>query len=351
MPDGNHGWQPACPAPVSHDGDRITLAYGEGGRLTRRLIHERIVLRFGGDTLAALGDAAVLDLPPGRVAISTDGYTVTPLFFPGGDIGRLAVFGTVNDLLVSGARPRAMSLAMVIEEGLPWAILDRVLDSVREALEAAGVSLVTGDTKVVPRGAVDQLFLTTTGIGEVIFPMTGPAGLETGDALLVSGPIGRHGAAVLCSREDFGFEPNPTSDCDSLLRPIEAVWQGGIPVKCLRDATRGGVAAVLHEWAIQSGLGLTIDASRLPVTPDVRAVCELLGLDPLHLACEGTFVAAGAMNHLPRLLEIMHANGCVGAALIGDVTAPRSTPVRVRTAAGREIPLDEPAGSPLPRIC
>jgi hydrogenase expression/formation protein HypE len=351
MPDGDHRWQPACPPQASHDGERITLAYGEGGRLTRRLIQERIVRRFGGDTLAALGDAALIDAIPGRVAISTDGYTVTPLFFPGGDIGRLAVFGTINDLVVSGARPRALSLAMVIEEGLPWATLDRVLDSVRDALDITGARLVTGDTKVVPRGAVDQLFLTTTGIGAVVFPMPGPAGLEVGDAILVSGPIGRHGAAVLCSREDFGFDPPPVSDCGSLLPPIEALWQAEIPVRCLRDATRGGVAAVLHEWAIQSGLGLTIDASHIPVTPDVRAVCELLGLDALHLACEGTFVAAVAMNDAPRALETLHAHGCEAAVFIGDVTAARSTPVRIRTASSREIPLDEPAGSPLPRIC
>jgi hydrogenase expression/formation protein HypE len=351
MPDERHGWQPACPPHASHDGERITLAYGEGGRLTRRLIQERIVTRFGGDSLAALGDAAILDLPPGRVAISTDGYTVTPLFFPGGDIGRLAVFGTINDLVVSGARPRAISLAMVIEESLPWSVLDRVLDSVREALKVTGVSLVTGDTKVVPRGAVDQLFLTTTGLGDVFFPMPGPAALEVGDAILVSGPIGRHGAAVLCSREDFGFDPPPTSDCGSLMEPIEALRQAEIPVRCLRDATRGGVAAVLHEWSLQSGLGLSIDASRIPVTPDVRAVCELLGLDALHLACEGTFVAGIPRDHVPRTLEILHAHSCDAATVIGDVTAARPTPVRVRTTTGREIPLDEPAGSPLPRIC
>jgi hydrogenase expression/formation protein HypE len=351
MPDGIPGWQPACPPLTNHDGERITLAYGEGGRLTRRLIHERIVTRFGGATLAALGDAAVLDLPPGPVAISTDGYTVTPLFFPGGDIGRLAVFGTVNDLVVSGARPRAISLAMVIEEGLPWATLDRVLDSVRDALKATGVSLVTGDTKVVPRGAVDQLFLTTTGIGDVFFAMPGPAALEVGDTILVSGPIGRHGAAVLCSREDFGFDPAPTSDCGSLMEPIEALMQAGIATRCLRDATRGGVAAVLHEWSLQSGLGLSIDASRIPVTPDVRAVCELLGLDPLHLACEGTFVAAIACDHAHQALRILKAHGCAAATVIGDVSAARPTPVRLRTTSGREIPLDEPAGSPLPRIC
>lgn len=348
--EATSGWQPACPPLGSHDGERITLAYGEGGRLTRRLIQERIVARFGNPVLAGLGDAALIDLPAGRCAMTTDGYTVTPLFFPGGDIGRLAVFGTVNDLAVSGARPRSLSLALVIEEGLPWAILDQVLDSVREALDATGVVLVTGDTKVVPRGAVDQLFITTTGIGEVILPLAGPAGLKPGDALLVSGPIGRHGAAVLCAREEFGFDPPPSSDCAPLTEPIAALWRAEIPVRCLRDATRGGVAAVLHEWSAASGLGATVDTALLPVTPDVRAVCELLGLDPLHLACEGTFVAAVPASQGPRTLEVLCEQGST-AALIGEMTGPRPTPVRLRSTAGREIPLDEPAGSPLPRIC
>lgn len=351
MSDSAPVWQPACPPLASHDGERITLAYGEGGRLTRRLIQDRIVARFGNATLAALGDAALIDLPAGRCAMTTDGYTVTPLFFPGGDIGRLAVYGTVNDLVVSGARPRFLSLAMVIEEGLPWEVLDRVLDSVRDALDATGVQLVTGDTKVVPREAVDQLFLTTTGIGEVIQPLAGPAGLRAGDEILVSGPIGRHGAAVLCAREEFGFDPPPLSDCGPLTRPIEALWHADLPVRCLRDATRGGVAAVLHEWSAVAGLGITVVSALLPVSADVRAVCELLGLEPLHLACEGTFVAAVAGGQAQRTLDVMRANGCPAAAVIGEVTTARSTPARLRTTAGREIPLDEPAGSPLPRIC
>jgi hydrogenase expression/formation protein HypE len=315
------------------------------------LIQDRIVARFGNATLAALGDAALIDLPAGRCAMTTDGYTVTPLFFPGGNIGRLAVYGTVNDLVVSGARPRFLSLAMVIEEGLPWEVLDRVLDSVRDALDATGVQLVTGDTKVVPREAVDQLFLTTTGIGEVIQPLAGPAGLRAGDEILVSGPIGRHGAAVLCAREEFGFDPPPVSDCGPLTRAIEALWHADLPVRCLRDATRGGVAAVLHEWSAAAGLGITVDSALLPVSADVRAVCELLGLEPLHLACEGTFVAAIASGQAQRTLDVMRANGCPAAAVIGEVTTARSTPARLRTTAGREIPLDEPAGSPLPRIC
>lgn len=345
------GWQPACPPLASHDGERITLAYGEGGRLTRRLIQDRIVARFGNSTLATLGDAALIDLPAGRCAMTTDGYTVTPLFFPGGDIGRLAVYGTVNDLVVSGARPRYLSLALVIEEGLPWDVLDCVLDSVREALDATGVELVTGDTKVVPRGAVDQLFLTTTGIGEVMQPLAGPAGLKVGDVLLASGPIGCHGAAVLCAREEFGFDPPPVSDCAPLLKPVEALWRAELSVRCLRDATRGGVAAVLHEWSAAAGLGIIVDSALLPVSADVRAVCELLGLEPLHLACEGTFVAAVAEGQAQRTLDVLRENGCAAAARIGEVLAARSTPVRLRTATGREIPLDEPAGSPLPRIC
>lgn len=351
MADTPSGWQPACPPAASHDGERITLAYGEGGRLTRRLIQERILSRFGHLALAPLGDSALIDLPPGRCAMTTDGYTVTPLFFPGGDIGRLAVCGTVNDLAVSGARPRFLSASLIIEEGLRWTVLDRVLDGMRAALDETGVELVTGDTKVVPRGAVDQLFITTTGLGEVIRPLTGPAGLQAGDLLLVSGPMGSHGAAVLCARENFGFDPPPRSDCAALTGPINALWQAGVSVRCLRDATRGGVAAVLQEWSVAARCGITLDAGQARVLPEVRAVCELLGLDPLHLACEGAFVAAVPEVHAARTLQVLHQSGCPAAAIFGEVVANRPTPVRIRTASGREIPLDEPAGSPLPRIC
>lgn len=342
----------ACPLPRSHDEERITLAYGDGGRLSRRFVQEWILSRFRSPALHALGDAAVLE-SSGRLAFTTDSYTVTPLFFPGGDIGTLAVCGTVNDLAVSGARPRWLSLALIIEEGLRWETLGRVLDSIQHTADLAGVVVVTGDTKVVPRGCVDQLMITTSGLGEL--PGTsspGPVSLQAGDAILISGPMGQHGAAILCARDDLGFEPSPVSDCASLHVPLMALQQAGLPVRATRDATRGGVAAVLHEWCHASGMAIDLDDHQLPVSPPVRAVCELLGLDPLFLACEGTFVAALPAAIIDPVLQALRQHDVTRAAtVIGRVVPARSTPVCVRRAAGRLIPLDEPAGSPLPRIC
>jgi hydrogenase expression/formation protein HypE len=341
-----------CPLPQSLDADRITLAYGEGGRLSRQFVRERILSRLANPTLAALGDAAVLT-PAHRLALTTDGYTVTPLIFPGGDIGRLAVFGAVNDLVVVGATPRWLSLALILEEGLPWAVLDRVLDSVRDAASEAGILVVTGDTKVVPRGTADQLFITTAGLGEFVTePFAGPDRLQVGDVLLVSGPMGQHGAAVLCAREELGFDPAPVSDCASLAPPLLGLAAANLSPRAARDATRGGVAAVLHEWAAAAGRGIEIDESRLPVSPPVRAVCELLGLDPLFLACEGTSVAAVPADQVEATLSHLRQHAVSRAAtVIGRVTESGPVPVCVRRAAGRLVPLDEPAGSPLPRIC
>lgn len=345
-------YESGCPLPRSIDAECITLAYGEGGRLTRKLIAERLLTRFGNPALSALGDAAVL-APTGRIAFSTDSYTVSPLFFPGGDIGRLAVCGTVNDLAVSGATPRWLSLALMIEEGLAWADLDRVLESIQAASDSANVQIVTGDTKVVPRGAVDRLFITTTGIGEFLHePPPGPTTLQVGDVIVVSGPIGLHGAAVLCAREELGFEPAPQSDCANLAPSLLALPSAGLSPRCARDATRGGVAAVLHEWCAASGLGIDIDERDLPENPAVSAVCELLGLNPLFLACEGTFVAAWPESRVDAGLAILRRHSLTErAAVIGRVTAARRIPVCVMSAAGRLVPLDEPAGSPLPRIC
>lgn len=341
-----------CPLPASADAERITLAYGEGGRLSRRFVQERILPRFHNSTLNALGDAAAL-VSASRLAFTTDSYTVTPLFFPGGDIGRLAVYGAVNDLAVSGAVPRWLSLALMIEEGLPWSALDRVLDSIQSAAESATVSVVTGDTKVVPRGAVDKLFITTSGLGEIgPAPPTGPATLQADDVLIVSGPIGQHGAAVLCARDELDFDPAPVSDCGSLAAPLLALQDAGLTPRAVRDATRGGVAAVLHEWAAASRLGMDVDEHMLPIGPAVRAVCELLGLDPLFLANEGTFVAALPTSQCAATLEVLRQHAISqSATVIGRVTKPRITPVCVRRSAGRLVPLDEPAGSPLPRIC
>jgi hydrogenase expression/formation protein HypE len=342
-----------CPLPTDTDGEQITLAYGEGGRLSRRLIRERIVSRFGNDQLRSLGDAAILETQGRRLAFSTDGYTVTPMFFPGGDIGRLAVFGTVNDLAVSGAVPRWLSLSLIIEEGLSRSVLDRVLDSIQASAVMANVTIVTGDTKVVPRGAADQLFITTSGIGEVLTsPPPGPAGLQPDDILLVSGPIGSHGAAILCAREQFDFEPPPSSDCAPLTAPLIALHAAGVTPRAVRDATRGGVAAVLHEWADASRLTCVIEEPAIPINSQVRAVCELLGLDPLHLANEGTFVLGTPADLLePTLAVLRQFEVSRHATVIGRVSSQRITPVTVLRGIGREVPLDEPSGAPLPRIC
>ncbi len=345
--------RPDCPLPQAADAECITLAYGEGGWLTRRFLQERILRRFGNPLLRRMADSALLDPVTGRIAVTTDSYTVSPRFFPGGDLGSLAVYGTVNDLVVSGARPRWLTLALIIEEGFLWGELDRLLDSLQAAAARAQVQIVAGDTKVVPRGEVDGLFINTTGLGEVC--ATGPTGIETlmpGDVLIVTGPIGQHGAAILCAREGFGFDPLPISDCASLVGPLLPVWETGLPVRSARDATRGGVAAVLHEWSLATGQGMTVRECDLPVTPVVRAVCELMGLDPLFLACEGTCVLAVAPAAVEAVLAVLRAHPQTAhACVIGIVTPPRSTPVRVLRGTGREVPLDEPAGSPLPRIC
>jgi hydrogenase expression/formation protein HypE len=344
---------PGCPIPSDEDGERITLAHGEGGRLSRRLIRERILTRFSNDQLNEMGDAAFFTAKSQQLAFSTDGYTVTPLFFPGGDIGQLAVFGTTNDLTVSGAIPRWLSLSLIVEEGLPWSVLDRILDSIQSASEIAKVAIVTGDTKVVPHGTADKLFITTSGVGEVSEPAPpGPRSLQADDVLIVSGPIGSHGAAILCAREKFDFNPLPISDCASLVQPLISLYAAGLTPRAVRDATRGGVAAVLHEWADSSGLACVINESDIPVADGVRAICELLGLDPLHFANEGTFVLSTHPELVESTLDLLRRHRVTHqAAVIGRLKPRRNSPVLVVRGIGREVALDEPSGSPLPRIC
>jgi hydrogenase expression/formation protein HypE len=318
----------------------------------RRLIQETVLPQVTNEHLAALGDAALLEKVNRPLAMSTDSFVVSPMFFPGGDIGTLAVFGTVNDLAVSGARPLWLSLAFIIEEGLPTEVLQRVLDSLAAAARRVGVQIVTGDTKVVPRGAADGLFINTTGVGEVVFEMDGPQALEVGDEILVSGPIGRHGMAVMTSREGLEFDPPPTSDCGPLVDAVLALQQASIPVRALRDATRGGLAAVLHEWALASHHSLLVDEQTVPVTSEVRGACEVLGLDPIHVANEGTMVVAVPGSATAQALAALRSiPECRGAVRIGEVCSRRLSPVIVRRVLGPEIPLDEPLGAPLPRIC
>jgi hydrogenase expression/formation protein HypE len=348
-----------CPTPIFDDGESVTLAHGEGGRLSRRLIVQRIWPALGIDrsqsALAAdLSDAARLPPLPGGGVFSTDSFVVTPLFFPGGSIGSLAVYGTVNDVAVAGGRPSWLSLSLIVEEGLALSTLDRVLADVARTAAEVGVAIVTGDTKVVPRGAADQLFITTAGVGEALWeePL-GPNGIRPGDNLLVSGPIARHGVAILSAREELGFFPAPESDCGSLVEPITRLWSAGLQPRSMRDATRGGVAAVLHEWAASSGLTMRLEQHRLPVSEVTMGVCELLGLDPLHVANEGTMVLAVSPEQTARAVEVL--SGCsqtAQVAVVGRATERvAGAPVLVQRGFGREQPLDEPLGAPLPRIC
>ena len=333
-------------------GERITLADGEGGRLTRRLIQDRIVPAVGGRVLAGLGDAAEVPGGEGALAITTDSYVVTPLFFPGGDIGSLAVNGTVNDLAVCGAAPLYLTLSLILEEGLPLSVLDRVLRSVAKAAREAGVEVVAGDTKVVPRGAADGMFINTAGVGRVESALAGPAALRESDELLVSGPLGRHGIAILCAREELALTPAPSSDSAPLIEPARALRSElGPRLKAMRDATRGGVAAVLHEWAAACGLTLSIDAGAAPVSKDVRGACELLGLDPLHVANEGVMVVAVEAGSGAKALETLHSAGSCEPARIGQVTVRQPAPVTIKPLLGPDQALDDPPGAPLPRIC
>ncbi len=347
-------WQLNCPVPLEPDGERISLAHGEGGRLMRKLIRERIMSRLGGRGPQSLDDAARLPAITGQLAMTTDSFVVAPLFFPGGDIGSLAVYGTVNDLAVSGAKPLYLTLSLIIEEGLPLAVLDRILRSLADAAARAEVQVVAGDTKVVPRGAADGLFINTAGVGELLEPVPpGPASLQEGDVLIVTGPIGRHGIAVLCAREELGLEPPPQSDSAPLVHTARLLREAlGPDLRAMRDATRGGVAGVLHEWAEASGRTLTIRDQGVPVSPDVRGACELLGLDPLHVANEGTMVIAVAGDAAqPALDALRGSRDSRSAAAIGHVVDKRIAPVTVLRRLGAEQPLVDPLGAPLPRIC
>lgn len=361
----NHSWQLHCPISIPGDSEVITLSHGEGGRLMRRLIHDHIISAFHtmpsdsqearhNEPLLLMDDAARLPAIDGAIAVSTDSFVVSPLFFPGGDIGSLAVYGTVNDLAVSGARPLYLTLSLIIEEGFPITLLDHVLKSVSKAARRTAVQIVAGDTKVVPRHTVDGLFINTAGIGQLVDPVApGPKALCDGDQLIVTGPIGQHGIAVLCAREELALEPPPQSDCAPLVHVIDVLRDRmGTRVRAMRDATRGGVAAVLHEWAGESKQTLAINECDIPVSPQVRGACELLGLDPLHVANEGTMVVAVESGYADAALEVLRSlPKFVDATLIGSVTPKGISPVTIFRTLGPEQPLDDPLGAPLPRIC
>jgi hydrogenase expression/formation protein HypE len=333
---------------------RVDLSHGAGGRAMAQLIAEIFLPAFDNPWLAAGDDQAVIAPPPGRLAVTTDGYVVSPLFFPGGDIGSLAVHGTINDLAMSGARPLHLTASYIIEEGFPLADLKRVADSMGQAARAAGVAIVAGDTKVVERGKADGLFIATAGVGVV------PDGLDLsganarpGDVVLLSGTIGDHGVAIMSKRENLDFETAIQSDSAPLHDLVGAmVAAAGASLRLMRDPTRGGLAATLNEIAHQSGVGVRIVEDRVPVRPDVAAACELLGLDPLNVANEGKLVAVCAPESASTLLAAMHAHPLgERAAAIGSVVADEQRFVQMTTGFGGGRMVDWLAGEQLPRIC
>jgi hydrogenase expression/formation protein HypE len=341
-----------CPIPLV-DTDRILLGHGGGGKLTGDLITRLILPILGSEQLERLDDAAVLQIGETRVAFTTDSFVVTPLFFPGGDIGELAVNGTINDLAMVGARPLALSLAFILEEGLPIAELTSILESIRKAAEAAGVPVVTGDTKVVGRGSADRLFINTTGIGVV------PPGVELtsasvrpGDVILLSGRIGDHGVAILSQREGLELEGAIESDTAPLHGLVQSMLAAWPAIHALRDPTRGGVAATLVEIASRGRVSIEVDESAIPVGETVRGACELLGLDPLHVANEGKLVAFVPAEGAELVLEAMREHPLGRDAVrIGQVTDAADGIVRLRTPIGGQRILDLPYGELLPRIC
>lgn len=343
----------SCPAPTSGR-DLITLSHGEGGRMMRRLIRDHIASKFANETVQLHSDAASLGEITGEIAISTDNYVVSPIFFPGGDIGSLAVHGTVNDLAMAGAKPLYLTLALILEEGFPIETLDRIIASIATAAKACDVKVVAGDTKVVPKGAADGIFINTTGIGvhQSDRRMTSSR-IQPGDVLIASGPIARHGLAVLAARESIAFDPPPSTDSAPLHEVARELMNTlGDDLRTMRDATRGGVAAVLHEWAEESGQAMWIEEARLPLLPESRGVCELLGLDPLFVANEGTFIAAIASRRINEALAILKRHTLVGSpAHIGFARDRQLSPVLINRGLGADQPLDEPIAAMLPRIC
>lgn len=342
MPDRNHA-----------ENNVILLAHGDGGRLTHELVTELFFRYLGNETLVQLTDAASLPVEEGRIALTTDSFVINPPFFPGGDIGKLAVCGTVNDLAVSGARPRYLTASFLIEEGLPVADLERIVASMAATCARAGVQVVAGDTKVVARGQLDRIFINTTGVG--IIPEGVDLGyhrLQPGDRVLVNGTMGDHGMAILAAREDFGFGHELVSDCAPLNGLAGLLIEGlGDGLRLMRDLTRGGLATAVKEIAVSAGRDIRLEEEAVPVSRHVRGAAEMLGLDPLYLANEGKLMAVVAADRVDEALELMRGHEFGRrAAVIGEVQEGTGQ-VFLRTALGGTKHLDLLAGAPLPRIC
>ena len=334
--------------------DRILLAHGSGGKLSHDLIEKSFVSTLGNPTLNKLDDSAVFELSSGgRLAFTTDSYVVSPIFFPGGDIGKLAVCGTVNDLSMSGAIPLYLSLSFIIEEGLLIAELEKIVNSVRQAADEAGVKIVAGDTKVVNQGDADKLFINTSGVG-IVPPGVDISGANAkpGDKVIVSGTLGDHGIAIMSQREGLSFSTTLQSDCAPLNLLVAEMLQESSSVNCLRDPTRGGLATSLNEIAKQSGVGIEIEEKLIPVRDEVRGACELLGFDPLYIANEGKLIVVVEEEAVESILNRMKKQPYgEGAVIIGQVCSEHPGRVVIKTPYGSSRILDMLSGELLPRIC
>ncbi|HVB79382.1 MAG TPA: hydrogenase expression/formation protein HypE [Candidatus Binataceae bacterium] len=341
-----------CPVPT-RKGEVIVLGHGSGGRLTSELVNRVFLPALSNPLLDCLNDSAEVQVGTSRVVFTTDSFVVNPLRFPGGDIGSLAVNGTVNDLAVAGGRPIGLSAAFILEEGLPIAELEAIVQSMRRAADRAGVAVIAADTKVVEHGKADGLFITTSGIGVVAGGIElGAERIQVGDAVLVSGPIGDHGIAVMSAREGLEFQTTTVSDSAPLNGLVSRMLESGGAIRCMRDPTRGGVATVINELAKSSGVEIVIEETAVPVRNGVRAACEILGLDPLYVACEGRLVAIVDSAGAEQVLAAMRHHPLGGSSCrIGAVIRSGGPRVLLRTAFGTTRPLDVLAGAQLPRIC
>jgi len=330
---------------------QILLSHDGGSAAGNKLVKKLFLKRFGNSMLDRLEDAAQLGNIE-KAVFSTDSFTVSPYIFPGGNIGKLAVAGTCNDLAVSCARPLFLSSSFMIEEGFAMEDLELIVESMAKESELNGAAIVCGDTKIVPRGALDGIFINVSGIGSRQAEYPGAAGIREGDALIVSGPVGDHGAAILMKKKGLEFDSALESDCRSLWPDISSLLKRGIPVTAMRDITRGGLAGILHEWSGASGCGMQVIEEKIPVREEVQGFGELTGIDPFHLACEGTFLLSVAAEHAGKALEVMHGLGMDKASVIGNAAEKtRSQGVRLLTGSGASRNLEMPSGEHLPRIC
>jgi hydrogenase expression/formation protein HypE len=352
MPDQPNFDSFACPFPIQNY-PHVLLAHGGGGKLMHQLIGRMFMPAFSNPLSESQHDSSVFEVGGQRLAFTTDSFVVKPLFFPGGDLGSLAVHGTVNDLAMSGARPLYLSAAFIIEEGLPMETLWKLVASMRDAAREAGVQIITGDTKVVDKGKGDGLFINTAGVGVVEHSQKiTPKSVRSGDVILVNGDVGRHGMAIMAVREGLEFESAIQSDSMALAGVVQDLVKAGVELHCLRDLTRGGLTSVLNEIAEAANLAPLVEEKLIPVREDVRAACEILGLDPFQVACEGRFAAYVPEAHAERALAIMRAHPAgAGACRIGQVTDQASPRVLLKSVIGAQRILDMSSGEQLPRIC